>query len=300
MKYIPFFALLIIISHCTILSNTLVENIANHTDIAKRLIHEITVVDKGNAFNKLSEFVDRFGSRLCGSDSLEQAIDNLVYQWKQEMFENVRTEDVLVPHWTRGDQDYLEMIYPRKQRLGMLSLGTSIGTDKNGISAEIIVVTSWDDLERQKELVKGRIVVYNIPWKSYGYASDYRTNGASRASKYGAVAALVRSATPYSLYTLHTGLQIYNESFPKIPVAAITVEDAEMLHRMQQRGIKVQLKLVMNCKNYEPVKSRNVIAELKGSKWPNEIIVISGHIDSLCDSQLNNTCRLGCGLWCTG
>lgn len=111
--------------------------------------------------------------------------------------------------------------------------------------ANAIVVKSFDELESLKDQVKGKIVVYNEDWVNYGTTVQYRVNGASQAAKYGAVAALVKSVTPSSIESVHTGVQFYDSAYPSIPVAAITTEDAEMLYRMRLRNQTITLHLVM-------------------------------------------------------
>src|SRR5262249_60499763 len=124
--------------------------------------------------------------------------------------------------------------------LQMLGLGNSIATPTEGITAEAIVVRNFEELDRLGEQVRGKIVVYNAPYVNYGATVLYRLQGASRAAKYGAVAALVRSITPVSLQTPHTGAMAYDPDQPKIPVAAITIEAAECLQRMNDRGDTAQ------------------------------------------------------------
>jgi carboxypeptidase Q len=142
-------------------------------------------------------------SLTYSSPNLENAIDDLVSIFQKEGFENVRTEPVQAPHWVRGEES-LEMLEPRYSKLQILGLGGSIGTGKEGITAEAVVVTSFDELSRLGEQVRGKIVVYAVPWQGYncqgsnhvdncryGQTVQYRVYGASHAAKYGAVAALV-------------------------------------------------------------------------------------------------------------
>ncbi len=130
-----------------------------------------------------------------------------------------------VPHWVRGSES-LEMRSPRQAKMGILGLGGSIATPPGGITAEVLVVQSFDELASKASQAKGRIVVFNVPFQTYGGTVIYRSNGAAEAAKYGAVASLTRSITPESLYTPHTGSMTYssNSSIPRIPAAAITIE----------------------------------------------------------------------------
>jgi carboxypeptidase Q len=162
----------------------------------------------------------------------------------------------------------------------MLGLGNSVGTPADGITAEAVVVRSFEELDRLGEQVRGKIVVYNAPYANYGASVAYRWGGASRAARYGAVAALVRSITPVSLQTPHTGSMNYDPAQPKIPTAAITIEVAEFLQRMNDRGDRPRLRLKMEAKFLPDAASANVIAELEGSEKPDEVILIGGHFDS--------------------
>jgi len=185
----------------------------------------------------------------------------------------------MVPHWVRGEES-LEMLMPVPRNLQVLGLGNSVGTLAEGITAEAIVVHNFAELDRLGERVRGKIVVYNAPFTNYGATVAYRLQGASRAARYGAVAALVRSITPVSLQTPHTGAMNYDPNQPKIPVAAVTIEVAEFLQRMYDRGDRPTLRLKMEAKFLPDAESANVIAELKGSEKPDEVIVIGGHFDS--------------------
>lgn len=128
--------------------------------------------------------------------------------------------------------------------------------------------------------VKDKIVVYDQIYKSYGETVQYRSRGATEASKFGAVAALVNSITPFSLNTPHTGMQTYRDGVKEIPVACISPQDAHMLRRMQNRGEQLVINLKMNAKTYDPTISRNTIAEIRGNAYPDKVVVVSGHIDS--------------------
>ena len=198
---------------------------------------------------------------------------------KRDGLDNVRGEKVMVPHWVRG-RESLELTSPVVRDLSMLGLGNSVGTPPEGITAAAIVVRNFEDLDKSGEQVRGKIVVYNVPFTNYGAAVQYRGNGASRAAQHGAVAALVRSVTPVSLETPHTGAMIYAEAQPKIPTAAVTIEGAELLQRMHDRGDRPVLRLKMEAQFLPDAESANVIAELKGSEKPDEFVVVSGHFDS--------------------
>jgi carboxypeptidase Q len=162
----------------------------------------------------------------------------------------------------------------------MLGLGGSIATPREGIAAEVLVVSNWDDLRAKAAQARGKIVLFNVPFTNYGATVQYRANGAVEAAKVGAVASLLRSVGPYSMRTPHTGGMRYDSTVRRIPHAAITTEDADMLARMQARGERIVVKLTMSAQMLPDAQSRNVIGEIVGSEKPNEVVVMGGHIDS--------------------
>lgn len=245
---------------------------------ADRLI-DAALGDSSTAWRRLAEMADTYGPRLSGSPNLERAIDWMVTQMKRDGLENVHTEPVMVPHWVRGEES-AELVSPRRRSLPMLGLGGSIATPKQGITAEVLVVSSFDDLTRRAAEAKGKIVLFDVPFTSYGATVQYRANGAVAAARAGAVASLVRSVTPNSQQRPHTGGMRYDSTVTKIPHAAITVEDAMMLHRMQDRGDRIVVTLKMNAQTLPDAPSRNVVAELRGTERPDEVVVFGGHIDS--------------------
>lgn len=247
-----------------------VENIINET---------VSGSLRDTTWHELADFVDKFGPRLTGTQVLEDAIDYVLNRSATFGLENVHGEPVTVPHWVRGSES-ATLLRPRRKNIAILGLGYSVGTPDEGITAEAVVVRSFDELEQRKDEVPGKIVVYNQKYVSYEETVQYRSRGATKASQYGAVAALVRSVTPYSLYTPHTGMQTYGENVTKIPVACITAEDAMFLHRLAKRGQAIEINLKMEAKNLPPKESRNVIAEIVGSEAPEKVVVVSGHVDS--------------------
>ncbi len=231
------------------------------------------------AYRRLAYLTDRIGHRLSGSESLRRAVEWALAEMKADGLDNVRGERVMVPHWVRGEES-LELTSPVARPLTVLGLGNSVGTPPEGVAAEALVVRSFDELDARAAEAKGKIVVYNVPFTNYGATVQYRGAGASRAARHGAVAALVRSVTPVSLQTPHTGAMNYAADQPKIPTAAITIEDAETLQRMQGRGERPTLRLKMGAKFLPDAESANVVAEIKGTERPDEIVLISGHFDS--------------------
>ncbi len=237
-------------------------------------------LDDTGGYEKLSYLCDRIGNRLSGSRALERAIQWAAEQMKKDGLENVQTPAVKVPHWVRG-RESASVTEPVEKPLHMLGLGGSIGTPKKGITAEVVPVGSFAELEsRGRGAVEGRIVLYNVPFTNYFQTVEYRTTGASRAAKLGAVAALVRSVTPLSLQSPHTGAMDYATDAPKIPAAAVSVEDATLIQRLTGAGSRVMVHLAMEARTLPDAESANVIGEIPGSAKPGEIVVIGGHIDS--------------------
>ena len=248
-----------------------------HRDAASRLLGEALATDF--AWQRLAELGDTFGPRLSGSRALENAIDWAVAEMKKDGLENVRKEPVKVPHWVRG-RESLEIISPHPDALVMLGLGNSVGTPADGVEGDVLVVGSFDELEALGPKVKGRIVLYNVPFTSYGETVRYRGSGPSRAAALGAVAALVRSVGPPGLRTPHTGALDYASDAPKIPAAAVTTEDADRLQRMVNRGTTVRLRLKMEARMLPDADSFNVVGEIRGRERPDEVVVVGGHFDS--------------------
>ncbi|HEX3719402.1 MAG TPA: M28 family metallopeptidase [Verrucomicrobiae bacterium] len=230
-------------------------------------------------YERLARLCDTFGPRFSGTTNLEAAIDWVLAEMKRDGLENVHGEKVMVPHWVRGAES-AEMLLPRPHRLPMLGLGGSIATPPDGITAEVLVVKSIADLKEHSSEATGKIVVFNAPFVTYHETVIYRVRGAVEASRVGAVAALVRSITPVSIQSPHTGGMSYATNVARIPAVAITVEDAEMMQRMQDRGEKIVVRLKMSAMKLPDSPSRNVIAEITGDRNPEEIVIVSGHIDS--------------------
>ncbi len=257
---------------------------ATYREPAARILGAALTDEAGWA--KLEHLTTVIGHRLSGSPQLEEAVEWVYGQMLAEGLENVRLQPVAVPHWVRGAES-AEVLAPAFRRLSILGLGGSVGTPPAGIEAPAVVVDGFDALERLGRAgVEGKIVVYATRWQGTtpfeGYLStvQYRSRGASRAAALGAVAALVRSATERSLATPHTGALRYDEGAPKIPAAAITVEDAEWLSRRAARGDELRIRLTMGARLLGAADSANVIAEIAGRERPGEVVVMGGHLDS--------------------
>ena len=242
---------------------------------------------ENDSYQKLEYLCLFVGHRLSGSPQLVKAIDWAVESLKKDGQENVRREKVMVPHWVRGVES-ARIVEPRDVPLCMLGLGGSIATPPEGITAQVLVVKDKDELDQRGEEAKGKIVLFNNvmpPYdpeqgSGYGKAVHFRGKGAIYAAEKGAVACLVRSVTAKSLCTPHTGAMRYQDDVPRIPAAAITVEDADLIARLNARGVPVVVNLKMEARTLDDAVSANVVAELRGREKPEEIVVIGGHIDS--------------------
>jgi len=252
---------------------------------ADKIVTE-SLADAQTAWDRLAELTDRFPGRLSGSTNLSYAIAWVTEKLNNDGFDNVHTEKVMVPHWVRNSES-AEIVGDVVQPLAIAGLGGSVGTGPEGIQADAIVVHNFDELDAQASKVKGKIVIYNVvfhqtedPLAEYRQGTRYRGSGASRAAKYGAVAALVRSVGPIAHRTPHTGGMRYSNDAPQIPVASISAEDADKLQRMQDRGQPIAIRLRMGAQTLPDVESANVIAEIRGRERPEQVVVIGGHLDS--------------------
>jgi carboxypeptidase Q len=241
------------------------------------------------AYATLQHLTDDIGQRISGSKGAAAAV-----KWTTERFRTwgvpVRNEKVTVPHWVRGREEG-QLVSHFRQRIVLTALGGSVATPPRGITAEVVEVTSFDELKSLGRKVKGKIVFYNNPmdmelvrahrgFEAYGKAVVFRGSGASRAAEYGAVAALIRSVGSASLRTPHTGALRYDPKQPKIPAAAMTAEDAMLVDRLLKKGERVRMHLLLTPRTLPDVESANVIAEIRGRERPDEIVVIGGHLDS--------------------
>ena len=244
---------------------------------ANRIIQEAT--SNQFAWHRLAELTDTYGNRLAGSENLNRAIAWATDAMKADGLEHVRTEKVMVPRWVRGAESAV-IIDPPEHPLVMLGLGNSVGTPPAGVEADVLVVKTFEELSARAADAKGKIVLFNAPYVSYGQTNQFRTAGPSAAARLGAVAVLVRSIGPTGLRTPHTGGTSYAEGVDKIPAAAVGAEDAERMQRIVDRGRRLRVRLKMDA-HFEPdVESANVIGEIRGREFPDEIVLVGGHFDS--------------------
>jgi len=256
---------------------------AEDSGMIKKISDEILI--NGKAYENLRHLTKKIGGRLAGSPQMTMA-----EQWGEKVMKESGADKVImqqckVPHWVRGGDDKAKVTAGKE--LDVVALGNSMGTGKNGVKAEVLLVNSFDDLEKKKDQVKDKIVFYNYKFnptfvqtfRSYGDASQYRGNGPSRAAKYGAKAVIVRSMSHSTDNNPHTGATRYVDSFPKIPAVAIGLRDADWLNEELQKG-KLTVEIKTNGHFLDSAIGHNVIGELTGSEFPNEIITVGGHLDS--------------------
>jgi hypothetical protein len=208
----------------------------------------------------------------------------------------VQLEKVMVPHWVRGEETAALVQWPgmaenTTQKIVLCALGASVATPAEGITAEVLAVRNFDELKAMpREKVAGKIVVFNYPYdqrfadegrggEAYGQAVVYRGDGPSAAARQGAVACLIRSVGGANYRLPHTGQTRYAADAPKIPAGAVTAEDAELIVDLTRQG-PVKMKLVLTPQTLPDVESYNVIGDIKGSEHPEQVIVVSGHLDS--------------------
>ena len=250
-----------------------------------------TALTQGQCYPWLTHLTTRIGGRLAGSPQAAAAVEYTRQMLDTLGLDSVWLQPCMVPHWIRGEKEQVRIVNSQTMgtiELNALALWNSIGTGKAGISAEVIEVQSRDEVEKLgRAKIAGKIVFYNRPmdptqlrtFSAYGGAVDQRTQGASTAAKYGAVAVLVRSMTTRLDDVPHTGTLTYKDGVKKIPAVAISTNDSELLSDLLENE-KVRVYVKTNCENLGLAPSFNVIGEIRGSEKPDEIILVGGHLDS--------------------
>ncbi|MGX5820147.1 M20/M25/M40 family metallo-hydrolase [Chitinophaga lutea] len=255
----------------------------------RRLSDEI--MTHSQAYANLRVLTKTIGGRLAGSPQMVKA-----ERWGEAALraagaDRVFTQECKVPHWVRGDKEQARIVSNRRDfvpPLKVLALGNSVGTGAAGVTAPVLEVRSFEELEQLKDQVKGKIVFYNYPFNptfiktfySYGDAVRFRAQGPSRASKYGALAVIVRSMSHSTDNEPHTGSTRYNDSFPKIAAVAIGLQDADRLSRRIADDPSAKVFLRTTCRMLPDTIGHNIIGELKGSEFPDEYVTVGGHLDS--------------------
>lgn len=247
------------------------------------------------AYRQVAHLANNIGPRLSGSAQAQAAVAYVAAELRKLGLE-VQLEKVLVPHWVRGEEtaaltDYPSMAPNTTQKIVLTALGGSVATPSEGLTAEVVVVNNFDELQALgRDRVAGKIVLFNAKFdqrladngfagQAYGQAVIYRGIGASAAARLGAVAALNRSAGGADYRLPHTGSLRYADDAPKIPAAAVAAEDADLLAHLTTEG-RVRMHLVLTPQTLPDAVSYNVIGDLKGSEHPEQIVIVSGHLDS--------------------
>ncbi len=254
-------------------------------DAARRIVSHQR--DSSRAYEFLTELCDDVGHRLSGSPQAEAAVRWAVDVFRREGID-VRRHAITVPKWVRGDAEDVRVVEPCEVRLHALALGGSIPTPASGIEADVVVVEELEDLGERGREAEGKIVLFNrrmgpnADGHTYGYGQvvSQRVAGAIEAAKAGAVASLIRSVGTADFRLPHTGMMRYEKGVERIPHAAISSEDADLIARLVGRGKRVRVRMRLSCRDAGEVPSANVIGELRGRERPDEVVVIAAHLDS--------------------
>ena len=252
------------------------------------------ILVSGKIYANLRVLCKTVGGRLSGSPQKFKAEQWGINVLREAGADKVSLQECRVPHWDRGGKDQAWYTYKDgagktvKVMLDVLALGNSMGTGKTGVKAGLVYCNNFDDLEKQKDIVKGRIVFFNYPFnekylqpfRAYGESGAYRRSGPSRAAKYGALAVVIRSMSGSTDNNPHTGLTRYDSGYAKIPCAAMGLQDADKLSALMKSGNSVELYYKSNARLLPDTIGHNVIGEITGTEFPNEVITVGGHLDS--------------------
>lgn len=268
-------------------------NISSQTDeaVIKNLYH--TSLTNGKSYEWLEYLTKQIGSRLSGSLGAERAVAWTKEELDKLGLDKVWLQPVMVPKWVRGAKEYayIESASGKTTSVNICALGGSVPTPALGIKANVIEVHGFEELAALgREGIQGKIVFYNRPMQAdlintfdaYSGANNQRKDGAFEASKYGAVGVIVRSLNLRLDNLPHTGNMSYGDlpESKRIPAAAISTNDAELLSTMLKLDAKVKFYFKQNCKQLNDVESYNVIGQITGSQFPDEYMVVGGHLDS--------------------
>jgi Zn-dependent M28 family amino/carboxypeptidase len=247
------------------------------------------------ALTELRHLTDNIGPRIAGSPQAQAAVEYVAAEMRA-LGADVQLEKTTVPHWVRGEETGALVAWPgmtagTTQKIVLTALGSSVATPAQGLNAEVVVVNSFDDVKALPPgAVKGKILLFNEHFDkrlaaqgnglaAYGEAVIYRGAAPSVAASLGASAVLVRSVGGADFRLPHTGMTYYAPDIEKIPAAAVTAEDADLLANLAQQG-PVKMRLILTPQTLPPVTSYNVIADWKGTEHPEQVVIVSGHLDS--------------------
>jgi Zn-dependent M28 family amino/carboxypeptidase len=252
-------------------------------------------INSDYAYRQVAHLANNIGPRLSGSTQAAKAVEYVAAELKGLGCE-VQLEKAMVPHWVRGEEiaaltQFPGMAENTTQKIVLCALGGSVPTPAVGLTAEVIPIENFDDLKSlPREKVAGKIVLFNYHFdkemaaeghggEAYGEAVVYRGSGPSAAAKKGAIACLIRSVGGSDYRLPHTGATNYSGDAPKIPAAAVTAEDANLIVDLARQG-PVKMKLVLTPQTLPEIESANVIADVKGTEHPEQVVIVSGHLDS--------------------
>ncbi|HEX9544963.1 MAG TPA: M20/M25/M40 family metallo-hydrolase [Pyrinomonadaceae bacterium] len=247
------------------------------------------------AYRQVAHLANNIGPRLTGSVQAQKAVEYVASELKAIGCE-VQLEKMMVPHWVRGDETATLVKFPGQvegatQKIVLTALGGSVATAKEGLTAEVVVVKNFDELKSLgRNRLAGKIVLYNYPFDkqiaaegrggdAYQQAVVYRNDGPSEAARLGAVGALLRSVGGADYRLPHTGSTKFAEGVAKIPAAAVTAEDADLVASLAMQG-PIWMRVLLTPQQLPDVVSYNVIGDLKGSEHPEQVVIVSGHLDS--------------------
>ena len=278
-----------------LLALALIVSLSSFAQTDEEMLQKIyqTALTEGQSYQWLDHLSNKIGSRLSGSLGAERAVVYTKEIMESLDFDRVFLQPVMVPKWVRGNPEfaYIETAPGDTMKVNICALGGSVATQPSGIKAEVVEVYGLEDLKtRNRSEIEGKIVFFNMPmpassvltFQAYGAAVGQRTQGAKEASKLGAVGAIVRSMNLRLDDYPHTGTTSYGD-LPKsehIPTAAISTNDAEKLSSYLKLDSKLKFYFKQNCKTLPDVLSYNLIGEIKGSTYPDEIVLVGGHLDS--------------------
>ena len=260
---------------------------AQNDSATLRKLHD-EIMLHGKTYENLRYLCKNIGPRLSGSENAQKAVLATSDMLWEAGADTVYLQPVMVPHWVRGPKEVaIARVNGQSRNLHSCALGMSIGTPADGLSAEVVAVPDFAALERMPDSeVKGKIVFFNyamrpdLPFGGYGDAVKYRGGAPAAAAKKGAIATVIRSVTHALDYNPHTGSTRYEEGVPKIPAFAISTLDADWLYEQAQGGNTAELFLKSGCEHLPDALSYNVIAEMRGTEKPEEIVLAGGHLDS--------------------
>lgn len=260
----------------------------NDAAVVKKIADE--VMRNSTAYENLRHLTKKIGPRLSGSANAQKAVEATARMLREAGADTVYLQPCMVPHWERGEKEtgYVQLAGGNKYTLRLCALGNSVGSGVKGVNAGVVEVRSLKELDDLGAAVKGKIVFFNIPmnptyirtFRAYGESGIGRRAGPSQAAKYGAIGVMVRSLASNIDEFPHTGATQYNDSFPKIPAVAISTKDAEWLSGQLKKKTQLTAFFRTNCRMLADAPSFNVVGEIRGTEFPEQILTVGGHLDS--------------------